>query len=149
MAEHVDYVSPMVYPSHWGPGEYGVADPNAPAVRHRAALAGGLPAGRPRDRRARRAVAAGLLARRRRTGPPQVRAQIRAARDAGIDEYLLWDPAVTYTAGALTDRMRRTAVFSKRKSAGGGREGPEAERARARAGADAPPDPRRRRRVST
>src|SRR5699024_9041677 len=22
MAEHVDYVAPMIYPSHWGPGEY-------------------------------------------------------------------------------------------------------------------------------
>jgi hypothetical protein len=29
MARYVDYVAPMVYPSHWGPGEYGVADPNA------------------------------------------------------------------------------------------------------------------------
>ena len=25
MATVVDYVAPMVYPSHWGPGEYGVA----------------------------------------------------------------------------------------------------------------------------
>src|SRR5581483_705229 len=29
MAEHVDYVAPMVYPSHWAPGEYGVPNPNA------------------------------------------------------------------------------------------------------------------------
>jgi hypothetical protein len=29
MARYVDYVAPMVYPSHWGPGEYGVANPNA------------------------------------------------------------------------------------------------------------------------
>ena len=29
MAEHLDYVSAMVYPSHWGRGEYGVANPNA------------------------------------------------------------------------------------------------------------------------
>ena len=27
LAPHVDYVSPMVYPSHWGSGEYEVADP--------------------------------------------------------------------------------------------------------------------------
>ena len=31
----VDYVAPMVYPSHWGPGEYDVAQPERPAVRHR------------------------------------------------------------------------------------------------------------------
>ena len=29
MARDLDYVSPMVYPSHWGPGEYDVADPNS------------------------------------------------------------------------------------------------------------------------
>ncbi len=28
MARQVDYIAPMLYPSHWGPGEYGVADPN-------------------------------------------------------------------------------------------------------------------------
>ena len=27
LAPHVDYVAPMVYPSHWGAGEYDVADP--------------------------------------------------------------------------------------------------------------------------
>ena len=29
IAAHVDYVSPMVYPSHWSPGVYDVADPDA------------------------------------------------------------------------------------------------------------------------
>ena len=29
IARRVDYVAPMVYPSHWGPGEYDVANPNA------------------------------------------------------------------------------------------------------------------------
>ncbi len=28
MARTVDYIAPMVYPSHWGPGEYNVANPN-------------------------------------------------------------------------------------------------------------------------
>jgi hypothetical protein len=27
LADHLDYVAPMIYPSHWGPGEYDVADP--------------------------------------------------------------------------------------------------------------------------
>ena len=34
-------------------------------------------------------------------GPAEVRAQIDGAADAGMDDFLLWDPAVTYTAGAL------------------------------------------------
>ena len=29
MARQVDYIAPMVYPSHWGRGEYDVPDPNA------------------------------------------------------------------------------------------------------------------------
>jgi hypothetical protein len=29
MVKYVDYVAPMVYPSHWGPGEYDVPNPNA------------------------------------------------------------------------------------------------------------------------
>ena len=28
MARTVDYVAPLIYPSHWGPGEFGVTDPN-------------------------------------------------------------------------------------------------------------------------
>ena len=29
MSKHLDYVSPMVYPSHWGAGEYNVSSPNS------------------------------------------------------------------------------------------------------------------------
>jgi hypothetical protein len=34
-------------------------------------------------------------------GDAQVRAQIDAAAALGIDRFLLWDPSVTYSAGAL------------------------------------------------
>ena len=29
MVRWADYIAPMVYPSHWGPGEYDVRNPNA------------------------------------------------------------------------------------------------------------------------
>jgi hypothetical protein len=105
MAAELDYVAPMVYPSHWARGEYGVADPNAEPARivqrslvdFQRAVAGtgarvvpwlqdfslGVP-----------------------YGPAQVRAEIDAARADGIDEFLLWDPDVTYTAAALTENAR-------------------------------------------
>jgi len=100
IARQVDYVAPLLYPSHWGAGEYGVADPNAhPYEIVRRALGD-----------FERAVA-GTPARLvpwlqdfslgRPYGPAQVRAQIAAARRDGIDEFLLWDPNVTYTAAAL------------------------------------------------
>src|SRR6266545_4321022 len=114
MAEHLDYVSAMVYPSHWGPGEYGVADPNSQPydiVR------------RPLEdfQRDVRGTGARVVPWLQDFslgvdyGPPQIRAEIAGARDAGIDEYMLWDPAVTYTAAALpTDAG--TASFPKRQS---------------------------------
>jgi hypothetical protein len=100
MAEHVDYVAPMVYPSHWGPGEYGVAHPNAQPydITFRSLDA---------YRRALEGTGAGVVAWLQDFslgvpyGPEQVRAQIRAAEDAGVEDWLFWDAAVTYTAGGM------------------------------------------------
>ena len=96
MSDHVDYVAPMVYPSHWGRGEYGVADPEAqPYDITRASLS-----------RFQRVLAGTNTAvvpwlqdfsMRVNYGPAEVRAQIDAAADLGISDWLLWDPQVTYT----------------------------------------------------
>ena len=65
MATVVDYVAPMVYPSHWGPGEYGVADPNsAPYDIAFRSLEDFQPTGGPEPRHGH-GLAAGLLARGR------------------------------------------------------------------------------------
>jgi peptidoglycan/xylan/chitin deacetylase (PgdA/CDA1 family) len=113
MAPHVDYISAMVYPSHWAHGEYGVPDPN----RQPHEIVQRSLEDFQRDLRGTGArlvpwlqdFTLGSPA----YGPRQVQDEIRGARDAGVDEYLLWDPAVTYTATALpTDAM--TAAFSKR-----------------------------------
>ena len=37
-------------------------------------------------------------------GPAEVRAQIKAARDLGIPEFIMWDAGVTYTSAAYTPR---------------------------------------------
>jgi hypothetical protein len=100
MAREVDYVAPLVYPSHWAPGEYGVTDPN---VQPYDIVLASL-----RDfRRAVEGTGARLVPWLQdfslgvHYGPEQVRAQIQAAHDAGIDEWILWDPNVTYSATAL------------------------------------------------
>ena len=37
IARNVDYVAPLIYPSHWGPGVYGVPEPESRAEEdHRA-----------------------------------------------------------------------------------------------------------------
>lgn len=37
-------------------------------------------------------------------GPAYVRAQIQAVYDAGLEEWVLWNPSSNYTAEALADR---------------------------------------------
>ena len=100
MATVVDYVAPMVYPSHWGPGEYGVADPNSAPYdiafrsledfQSQVAGSGATVMAWLQD------FSLGVD-----YGPAEVRAQIQAAEDAGVLDFLLWDAAATYTRAAL------------------------------------------------
>ncbi len=115
MAEHVDYISAMVYPSHWAPGEYDVANPNAqPYDIVRRSLEDFQ-----KDVRGTGARVVPWLQDFTLGvdyGPAQVGAEIQGARDAGIDEYLLWNAGATYTAAALpTDA--RSASYPTRPTA--------------------------------
>jgi hypothetical protein len=102
LAPNVDYVAPMVYPSHWGPGEYGVADPvHQPAEIVAASLAdfSRIVAG------SGAAIVPWLQdfsTEGAPYGPNEVRAQVGAAAKAGADGFLLWNPGSTYHADALT-----------------------------------------------
>jgi peptidoglycan/xylan/chitin deacetylase (PgdA/CDA1 family) len=110
MARDLDYLSPMVYPSHWGPGEYDVDSPiNQPydivfrSIQDFERLAKGTGS---------RVVPwlqdfsiDGVD-----YGSDQVCAQIRAARDAGANEFLLWDPEVTYTTGGMCATAKMPAT---------------------------------------
>jgi hypothetical protein len=103
LAEHTDYIAPMVYPSHWAAGEYDVADPNRQpyeivhrSVRDFVELVEGT------DTRIipwLQDFSMGGV----RYGPDEVRAQIDASADAGAPEWILWSPGVNYTADALVD----------------------------------------------
>jgi hypothetical protein len=103
MAEHLDYVAPMIYPSHWGPGEYGVADPNRqPYDIIRATLEVWDEA--VEGKRARVVPWLEDTTYRAWDRPFQVREQIRAAREHGIDEWLMWNPGSTFTPEAYDRR---------------------------------------------
>jgi hypothetical protein len=103
LAEHLDAIYPMVYPSHYGSGEYGLDDPNAvPGVTvarslkdFRRALAG-------RDTQLVPWLQDFSLGREYTID--EVRAQIQAARDLESKGFLLWNPAGLYTPGALGGR---------------------------------------------
>ena len=100
IALHTDYVAPMLYPSHWNKGEYGVADPNRqPYDIIKASLADFVAEVGPTGR----VVAPWLqdFDDGVHYGDAEVLAQIQAAKDLGIDSWLLWNPSTVYTASAL------------------------------------------------
>lgn len=105
MARHVDYVAPMVYPSHWGPREYGVENPNAqPYDIVKASMVDFLAQVEGTGARVipwLQDFSLGVT-----YGPDMVRAQIDAAKDVGIDNWIMWDPKCTYTTAAYDPRPR-------------------------------------------
>ena len=97
----VDYMCPMIYPSHYGPGNYGFTNPNAhPYEVVRAALVDGLEKvkGTPVVIRPwLQDFNLGVPA----YGATEVSAQIEATYDVGLEEWILWNARNRYTAGAL------------------------------------------------
>lgn len=100
MAANVDYVAPMLYPSHWGAGEYGVADPNAQPYD---IIARSLQDFRTQTEGTGATVIPWLqdFSLGVNYGDAEVRAQIDAAAAHGVDSFLLWNAASRYHAGAL------------------------------------------------
>jgi hypothetical protein len=101
-----DVVLPMVYPSHYGRGVYGVARPNsAPYLMVRRALEDGLRRAKalaPRKTaEIRPYLQAFTLGRPRYTGF-HVREQVRAALDLGVVSWVLWNPRSAYQRSYFT-----------------------------------------------
>jgi hypothetical protein len=98
LGQYVDAVYPMVYPSHYNPGEYGIPDPNAAPGQTVArslndftfALSG---------RKARLVPWLQDFPLGRTYTLADVRAQVAAARQFRTAGFLLWNPLGVYTAG--------------------------------------------------
>lgn len=111
MANHLDYICPMIYPSHYGDGNFGIDHPDTePYKTIRAALklsksdlektrgeAGNQAVVRPwlQD------FTASYLDHHIPYGKKEVREQIQAVYDAGYDEWILWSASNRYTWDAL------------------------------------------------
>lgn len=101
MAPFMDYLSPMVYPSHYGPGNYGFSNPNAhPYEVVSASLKEFKSLIESTGCQLRPWLQAFTWG-----SPPygrsEVRAQINATGEGGIDTWLLWDPRVAYSPGEI------------------------------------------------
>lgn len=100
-SEPFDLICPMVYPSHYARGEYGIKDP---ASSPHAIVLKSLGDYRKRlpDKALRpwlQDFSLGGVA----YGVKEVRAQIKAARELGYSEYLLWNAKNRYTEAAVKD----------------------------------------------
>ena len=101
IARNVDYVAPLIYPSHWGPGVYGVDEPES---QPRAIIEQSLVHFNELVKNTGARVVPWLqdFSLRVTYGPKEVCAQVQGARAEGVSEWILWDPNVTYTrAGCL------------------------------------------------
>jgi len=105
LSQHLDFVSPMLYPSHWAKGEYGIADPNrSPGPITTKALADfqkatdGAPANLvPWFQDFTLGIA---------YGETEVRAQLDAAAQLGVKDFILWDAQCSYTGDALDPQKK-------------------------------------------
>ncbi len=99
----VDVALPMVYPSHYWKGSFGYEKPNSypyEIVRHALEVAVERSAEMPGAGTTRPWLQDFTLGAPRYEAP-EVRAQIQATYDVGIEEWILWNPGSRYTEAAL------------------------------------------------
>jgi len=103
IAERVDYICPMVYPSHFYPGSMGFEIPNDhPYEVILWSLQNGLERIPEHARKLRPWLQDFSYGRGIEYGPNEVRAQIRAVADAGLNSWMLWNADSVYHEEALT-----------------------------------------------
>jgi hypothetical protein len=104
--DRADVVLPMVYPSHFAPGTYGLGSPNAHPY---ATIDRALKDVKRRTAGLKNAAAVVPWYQDFTLGPPaygapQVRAQIKAGYDNGFYSWILWNPGSKYHTDALEAR---------------------------------------------
>ena len=114
MATCVDYMCPMIYPSHYGNGNFGIAYPDMEPYK---TIRGALAASR-KDlqldysqgqyqasiRPWLQGFTASYLQHYINYGPQQIRQQIQAVYDSGYEEWLIWNAANNYDWNAFRSK---------------------------------------------
>lgn len=111
MAKHLDYICPMIYPSHYGDGNFGIEHPDtqpydtilAALKMSKQDLAKAKKAGEHQAlvRPWLQDFTASYLKHYIKYGAKEVREQIQAVYDSGYDEWILWSAANKYTWDGL------------------------------------------------
>jgi hypothetical protein len=113
MSKYLDYICPMIYPSHYVDGAYGIEHPDLePYELILSALNKSNTVLKEIDDNKNKAKVRGWLQdftakwirNYQSYGPEEIRAQIQAVYDAGYEEWILWNGNTNYTKeGLLTD----------------------------------------------
>ena len=118
MAMHLDYICPMIYPSHYRDGVYGIEHPDLQpyetimaALQASEEILNGIPEGEHRAvvRPWLQDFTATWIAHHQSYGGEQVRQQIQAVYDSGYKEWLLWNAKCSYTAEGLLSEGQEDA----------------------------------------
>jgi hypothetical protein len=109
LAAEADVVLPMVYPSHYRRGSYGIDHPNAqPYLTVRRALQEALARSRAMPRSAQiRPYLQSFSIFRVRYAAAEVRAQIEASEELGLMDWVLWNSSGNYPGAALRPERAR------------------------------------------
>ncbi|MFX4262843.1 putative glycoside hydrolase [Pelotomaculum propionicicum] len=103
MAPFVDYLSPMSYPSHYGPGNYGFDNPNAHPYEVIDASLKGFQSLVESSGCRLRPWLQGFSMGQPPYGRDEIRAQINATEDNNINTWLLWNSGVSYQAEEIAE----------------------------------------------
>lgn len=110
MSKHLDYICPMIYPSHYAEGSFGIAYPDLQPYE---TILGAMEASNEKlseilegEHRAivrpwLQDFTASWISHYQPYGAKQLREQIQATYDAGLDEWILWSPSNRYSVGGL------------------------------------------------
>jgi hypothetical protein len=110
LAKIIDVICPMIYPSHFAGGTFGIKNPDTQPydiiyniMEKSAERLSAIPEGAPRAevRPWLQDFTATWLNPRLNYGGAERRAQIQALKDTGVTEWLLWDPANRYEAEGI------------------------------------------------
>ena len=107
LAPNTDVLLPMVYPSHYPHGSFGINSPNAEPYQDDGDKRARGSATRSWDQeaRTRASLAAGVHAGSRRTAP-RLRAEKKAVYDSGYDGWVMWNPDRATTSTCRRSRRR-------------------------------------------
>lgn len=125
MSRYLDYICPMIYPSHYGNGYYGIDYPDTqPYELIIGALESSKSVLKDISERNHKAIVrpwlqdftASWLKHYIKYGEKEVREQIEAVYDSGYEEWLLWNGAMNYTKDALMTESDAKEAMKNRKT---------------------------------